>query len=108
MNKKERDILKRVVQSNEGLISPATLINSFAQRDRQSVENLVAKGYLELVPEQVGDHMVNFYRVKEKGLIIFSSLINKIWFYLKEDLRTIIISIITTVLTVVVGNWLGK
>ena len=52
MNKNESEILKKSIDSKDGLLSPATLINSIAKRDQRSVENLVALGYLEEVPRQ--------------------------------------------------------
>ena len=52
MNEKEKNILREVVNRG-GLLSPADLINGVAQHDRRPVDNLVVKGYIEEVPQDV-------------------------------------------------------
>lgn len=104
MKETEKRILKAVVDRG-GLLSPADLINGIAQHDRKPVENLVVKGYLEEVSQDVkgiklgSTYSVNFYRATEKGLLVFSPWHAKIWHWLRGDIRTIIISAITALVT---------
>ena len=112
MTENERKILKAVVDRG-GLLSPADLINGIAQRDNRSVENLVAKKYLEEVPRQhrgLGDayYTINFYRATEKGLLVFSPWHMKMWHGMKYDVRTIVISAITALITSVIAIFIGK
>ena len=77
MTKKEKGILKKLVDDPRGLLSPADFINGIAQHDRRAVENLVTMGYVEEVPQDIGGvrlgstHILNFYRATEKGLVEF-------------------------------------
>lgn len=67
MNKKEKIILKKAVKYHQGLLSPAIMINSLAERDQKSVEVLVVNKYLEEVPREHNGEVINFYRVTAKG-----------------------------------------
>ena|SRR3989338_3665325 len=113
MTENEKGILKAVVDRG-GLLSPADLINGIAQRDRKSVENLVVRGYLEEVPQDMKGiklgttYSLNFYRATEKGLLVFSPWYSKIWHAMKGDVRTVIISAITALITSVIAILAGK
>ena len=107
MTKQEKIILRSAIDSNEGLLSPAILINSIAGRDRQSVENLVVQGYLEEVPRELSDnhhgyYTENFYRVTAKGLTLFAPGYTKLWLWIQHDIRTIVITVITATITTVI------
>lgn len=108
MNKSEREILKKAIDSKDGLLSPATLINGIAKRDKRSVENLVALGYLDEVPRDHSGlngsyYTINFYRVTAKGLFYFKAWHIKLWHNIKGDIRTIIISAITAIVTTLIA-----
>jgi len=113
MTKSEYEILKLVVDRG-GLLSPADLINGIAKRDRRSVENLVVKGYIEEVSQDVGGvrlgstHSVNFYRATEKGLIEFAPWYKRIWFWVRGDVRTVIIAIITALTTTLITVFIER
>lgn len=112
MNKEEKEILRKSIKRKTGLYSPAEMINGIANHNRSLVENLVTKGYLEEVPTQINTGATyNFYRVSHKGLILFEPWYKRFSFYFKGDLRTIIISVITTILTtlatILIGNILN-
>ena len=113
MTENEKRILKAVVDRG-GLLSPADLINGIAQRDRRSVENLVVRGYLEEVPQDVkgiklgSTYSLNFYRATEKGLLVFSPWYTKIWHGMKGDIRTIVISAITALVTSLIAIFIEK
>jgi len=113
MNKNEKRILKEAVNRG-GLLSPADLINAIAKRDRRSVENLVARSYIEEVPQDMrdglrgGTYKLNFYRVTEKGLLVFSPWHTKIWHGLRGDIRTIVIAAITALITSTIAIFVEK
>lgn len=113
MNNKEKQILKAVVDRG-GLLSPADLINGIAQRDRKSVENLVVKGYLEEVAQDMKGvrlgttYSLNFYRATEKGLLVFSPRYIRMWHGLKGDVRTIVIAAITALITSLIAIFVEK
>lgn len=113
MTENEKRILKSVVDRG-GLLSPADLINGIAQQDCKSVENLVVKGYLEEVPQDMKGiklgttYSLNFYRATEKGLLVFSPWYTKVWHGMKGDVRTIVISAITALVTSVIAIFVGK
>ena len=104
MTENEKRILKAVVDRG-GLLSPADLINGIAQRDRKSVENLVVRGYLEEVPQDMkgvrlgSTYSLNFYQTTEKGLLVFSPWYIRMWHGLRGDVRTIVIAAITALVT---------
>mgnify|MGYP000607281592 CR=1 FL=1 len=111
MTKDERRILKKLVNRGD-LLSPAKLINGIAKGDRRSVENLVVKGYIEEVPQDMhgprGTYTLNFYRATEKGLLVFAPWYKRIWSAIKRDIRTVIISTITAVITTLITIFLEK
>ncbi|TRZ78502.1 hypothetical protein D4R87_00415 [bacterium] len=113
MTKKEKEILKKAIEYKKGLLSPAILINSIAEQDRRSVENLVVKKYFEEVPQYKenfkGDYFtVNFYRVTEKGLLKFSPWYQKVWLVACGDVRTVIITIITASVTTLITIFIER
>lgn len=108
MTTEEKEILKKAIQSRKGLISPADMINSFAQHDRGMVENLVARGYLEMVSEVIATGKpINFYRVTELGLVQFEPFYTKLWFWFRGDIRTITVSAVTAIVVALITILLG-
>jgi hypothetical protein len=113
MSNDEKKILRAVVNRGD-LFSPADLINDIAQHDRKSVENLIVRGYLEEVPQDMKGvkrgttHSVLFYRATEKGLLVFSPWYSKIWHAMKDDIRTVVISAITALITSAIAILIGK
>ncbi len=112
MEKSEKNILKAVVQYESDLLSPADLFNRVAHGNRRSVANLIARGYIEEVPQDMPgwdySYSLNFYRATEKGLNKFASLPKKTWFFLKRDIRTIIISAISALVTSILTIYVDK
>lgn len=89
MKKREKNILKKAVNSDEGLISPATMINGYAGGNQRLVEMLVSHGYLERVYSfREGLHnatySIIFYAVTEKGQVSISSFPKRVWFSFKS------------------------
>jgi len=100
MNKKEENILQKVVEHPRGLLSPAEYINGLCQRDGKIAQKLVSLGYIEEVPIIIGEgQQLNFYRATEKGYSVFYPIPQKIWYWFKGDIRTIIVTVITSVIT---------
>ena len=105
----EVSILKAVAKHHTGLLSPADLINGIAGRDEKSVNNLVAKGYLEEVSRDnpgfgaQPTYSINFFRITEKGLIQLAPRREKIWFSMKGDIRTVVVAAITSVVTTAIA-----
>lgn len=110
MTKEEKQILKKAVDSNDGLISPASMINSYAGGNQRLVETLVSNGYLERVYQfKEGIHQatysVIFYAVTEKGQMEFKPKITFLWFYFKNNIAlwvglfSILVGSISVILT---------
>jgi len=90
MNKKERLILRSVVRTKYSPLSPDTLIENIAGKDKRAIENLVIGGYIEEVPRDVAGprgtrRIINFYRATEKGLIKFKPFYKKWWYSMKTE-----------------------
>ncbi len=100
MDKKEREILKALVEHPRGELSPADFINGIARGDERSVRNLQSKGYVNTAPHPHRDlngnyYDVPFYYATDKGLVEFEPWHKKIRFLFRGDLRTVIIALIT-------------
>ena len=105
MKKEEKEVLKKAVDSIEGLLSPSTIINSYAGQKRGLVEKLVSLGCLEMIPEEIRTgSTINFYRVTEKGYSIFYPIYKKLWFWFRGDVKTIIIAVITAIITTILTS----
>ena len=105
MDKKEKEILRKIFLYHERLLSPATLINSIAEHNERLVQSLVAKKYIEEVPrDKIGlggsVSVINFYRITEKGLMVFASWYKKFWKFFTNDMAKIL-SIIATILSII-------
>lgn len=113
MTEYEKLILKAVVDRG-GLLSPADLINGIARQDRRVVENLVVRGYIEEVPQDMkgvklgSTYTLNFYRATEKGLLVFSPWYTRMWHGLKGDVRTIVIATITALVTSLIAIFVER
>ena len=111
MQKQELELLKAIVNHPSGQLSEAEFINGLAKHNRRLVENLVVKQYVEEVPRTLvalngGSYSVNFYRATAKGIVEFASWYEKMWFYMKGDIRTAIFSIITALITTLIINFI--
>lgn len=110
MNKKEKNILQKLVEHKEGILSPADFVNGVAQRDRRAVDNLIARGYVEEVPQDmnggIGTYSINFYRATEKGIMQFAPWHEKGWYNFKEQtpLWVGIFSIVLGILTITISS----
>lgn len=104
MNKKENEILKKMLERNDGLFSPATLINSLSSGDRRSVESLVSQGYIQTVFEikegrTGGSYSLISYSLTEKGLVHGRNIFHRLAYTFTKNITLIlaIVSIISAV-----------
>ncbi len=114
MTKKEKEILKALASDSRGLLSPGNFINDIAKKDRRSVENLIAEGYVEEVPQHktniLGDKVItniyDFYRATEKGIVQFEPFYQRVWFSFKNNISLYvgISSIILGAITIIVSS----
>ncbi len=101
MNKKESEILKKMLERNDGLFSPATLINSLSSGDRRSVESLVSQGYIQTVFEikeghTGGSYSLISYSLTEKGLVYGKSVFHRLAYTFTKNI-TLILAIFSIV-----------
>jgi len=108
MNKKERGILKKVVEHHHGLLSPADYINGVCQHDTKIAHRLVSLGYVEEVPTTLSTGHYNFYRATEKGFSVFYPIHKRLWYLIKGDVRTVIVAVITSLIITVITLILFK
>lgn len=113
MKKETKEILKKAVDHPSGALSPANMINGIAGGNDKQVEWLVAHKYLENIPvDHPGIHggfyTLQFYRVSEKGYTVFAPWYERMWFFLRGDIRIVIISIITAILTTLATIFINK
>ena len=102
MTREWKSVLKKAIDGKEGLISPASMINSHANSKQEIVQRLVTLGYLEMVPEETNGRAINFYRVTENGFSVFYPLHKKFWHHHKSDIRNILVSSITAIVVTMV------
>ena len=107
MKKEEKDFLEKIIKHNgggrleRGIISPATLFNGLGEHKKDRlIHKLISFGYIEEVPTKVNDYMLDFYRVSEKGYIIFDPLYKKFWRFFTSDMAKIL-SIISLILSII-------
>lgn len=113
MKKETKEILKKAVDCPKGKFSPADMVNGIAGGNDKQVEWLVVHKYLENVPvDKPGFHgdyyTLQFYRVSEKGYTIFAPWYKRVWFFVRGDIRTIIISVITSILTILAAIFANR
>jgi hypothetical protein len=92
MTKKEKEILKKLVNHPLGLLSPVEFINGVAEHNKKAVENLVSMGFVDEVPKDISDNIhgttktLNFYRASEKGINQFAVWYKRLWFNFKNNI----------------------
>ena len=102
MNKEEKEQLKNLVESEEGLLSVGVFTSGINKR--KIAQKLIARRLVEECQYKNMPH----YRATEKGLMIFESTLKKIWYFIKGDVRTIIVAIITSLIITIITLILFK
>ena len=117
MNAEEKRILRTLIEHPKGELSPADFVNGIAKRNERAVQNLKSKGYIDTTPHQHRDlhgnyYDINFYHVTHKGIMYFDPWYKKVLFVIKDDIRTVLVSVVTatvtTVVTIMITNMLSK
>ena len=108
MTREEKEVLKKVFESPIGLLSQDGLLALIPDRSTKISHSLITSGYIEEVKRLVKATQieVTFYRITEKGRIVFASPPERLWFAIKGDVRTIMVSVITALLTTGITIWL--
>lgn len=116
MNKKE--LIKKVIKIDGGGLTRNGLIERAENDDEiRLIQKLISEGYLEnyTVQKQVGRGTwtaVDFIRVSEKGHELLEPFYKRIFLFIKDDTRTVLVSVATTILTVIattlITNWIDK
>lgn len=108
MTKEEKEVLKKIFESPNGLLSQDALFALIPNRNTKISHSLITSGYIEEVIRRIKLQQIEatFYRITEKGRMVFEPLLNRLWFSLKGDIRTIIVSGITALLTTGITVWL--
>ena len=113
MSKREKEVLKKILDIPRGLLSQSELINCLPDHDTRVSHSLITSGYIEEVKriEKANKIEITYYRLTEKGRMLFEPLHKRLWFLVKGDVRTIIVSIITalviTTITILITNHYG-
>jgi hypothetical protein len=114
MTKEEREVLRKVFDNPRGLLSQSELINAQPQGNTKLSHTLITSGYIEEVKrvEKARQIEITCYRITEKGRMVFAPPLSRFWHSVKGDLRTIIVSIITalltTAITILITSHYGK
>lgn len=109
MDKIEKAFLRKMIEWNEGLLSPATLFNGVGQHSSDKlIHKLITEEYIEEVPHTINEKHYTFYRTTEKTRSIFYPTYKKLWFFIRGDIRIIIISVVTALMTTIITLILQK
>lgn len=97
MNKKEKEALTSIHGVERGLLNQSDLLNCLPDRDTRLSHSLITSGYLEETKrlEKASQIEITYYRLTEKGRMIFEPWYKRLWFFCKGDVRTIIVAAIT-------------
>ncbi len=112
MNAIEKEVLKKIHDNPQGLLSQTDLINCLPNGNTKISHSLIAKGYIEEVSRLIKATQVEvtFYRLTEKGIMEFEPLRKRFWFLIKSDTRTILVSaitaIVTSIITILIERWI--
>lgn len=114
MKKEEKEVLQKISSNKKGLLSQSDLLNCLSNSNTKISHRLITSGLIEETTRRIKATQVEatFYRITEKGMIALAPLYKQLWFSIKEDLRNIIVSaitaIITTIIAILITNYYGK
>jgi hypothetical protein len=108
MKKEEKEALQNIYNSSSGLLSQSELINCLPNRDTKISHSLITCGYVEETIRRIKSNQIEatFYRLTEKGQNIFKPFHKRLWFSIKGDVRTVVVSVITALLITFLTLWL--
>ena len=101
MTNEEREILRKILDYPSGLLSQSDFLNLLPNRNTRIMHSLITSGYIEEVTRRIKFQQfeATFYRITEKGRMVFAPFYRRYWFAIKGDVRTVIVSVITALLT---------
>lgn len=111
---RKRELLKKMLDyTNKGLFSPAEIFNAIGNgKSEKEIHELITDGFIEEVPKEmphstpnnpVGVSKITFYRLSRNGKLLLSPFYIRIWNFIKDDFRTIVITILTSVITTAIA-----
>lgn len=95
MKKEEKELLKKLIASDEGLLSAEVFT---AGPYRKIAQKLVALDFVE----EFKYKNIPCYRAKRKGYLVFEPIWVRIWAFFTNDMAKII-SIIALIISILVG-----
>ena len=103
-NKTAKELLRRVIEIDGGFLTSERL-NGLAQNDDEHrlLQRLLSTGYMEIhtrnqLAGRAGQIELQYYRVSEKGYSFLNPIYKRIWDFVKGDLRTVTVAVITAVI----------
>jgi len=106
MKKEEKEALKNINNVNRGLLNQSDLLNCLPNRDTKLSHSLITSGYLEETKrlEKASQIEITYYRLTEKGRLVFEPFYKQWWFYFKGDIRTVMVAVITTIVVSLIAK----
>jgi len=110
MNREEKEVLKKVMDNPSGLLCQSDLLNILPNRNTKISHSLITSGYIEEVVRKIKASQMEatFYRITEKGKMVFEPSLNRLWFWVKGDVRTIVVATITALIVSVISKVVSK
>ena len=109
MNRTEKEFLKKVANYHEGLLTPVVLFNGIGeQKSDKIIHKLIAERYIDEVPQEKfdsllrGNYKIIFYRLSDKGYLVFSPIWKRLWSFFSGDMAKIL-SLIAITISILVG-----
>jgi len=101
--------LNNIKDLNIGLLSQSDIMNCIPNRDTRITHSLIVSGYIEEVTRRIKATQieVTFYRLTEKGHMVFAPIYKRFWFSIKGDVRTIIVAAITALVVSMISGLFG-
>ena len=109
MEEIEKNLLKKLLNHSEGLLSPADLFNGIGEgKSEKIIHKLITEGHIEEVPHTIHERNYTFYRLTEKTHALFYPIHKRMWYFTKGDIRTVIVSSTTALMTTIITLILEK
>jgi len=108
----KKELLKKVIGIDGGGLTRTDLIDRAKNDDEiKLIQKLISEGYLEnyTVQKRVGKDTwagVEFIRASKKGHELLEPLCKKIFLFIKDDIRTVLVSAITASVTTLIAIWI--
>ena len=110
MKKEEKEILKKINEFPNGLLSQTDLLK-ISNGNTKVNHSLIVGGFIEETKRKIKgiklgfQEEATFYRITGKGKLVFEPFAKRTWFSIKGDIRTIIVSFVTTIITLILNHY---